>query len=158
MYLSTCACVCLLFVVTCRATPSGTSTQTDGSPFSVDEDIQRGFAAEKYLLDGAQMMYHASEQLILYKKPGGIHTAKFDFFKLNPTHVKFRKGTDRAYLRGAVGTRNLVLYIGPALYPQLTITRFEPGNGKYNLYCKVFWYMGGGSKDADYRILDTAFH
>ena len=153
MYLSAVACVCLLFVASCRAAPSWANTQTgQAPPTPVDGDLQRGFAAETYLLDGAEFMYSSSEQLILYKRQGGIKTAISDFYKLNPTHVKFRKGDDKAYLKGLVGKRNLVLLIGPGLYPQLTITKFEPGNKNIITYSLVFWYMGNDSKDVDHLI------
>ena len=102
-------------------------------------------------------MYSSSEELLLYKRQGGIKTAISDFFKLKPTHVKFRKGDDKAYLKGGVGNRNIVLFIGPGLYPQLTITKFEPGESHFIRYTLVFWYMGPDSKDVDDLMPDILY-
>ena len=154
MYLTVFERVCLLFVALCRAVPSVENTQTRRAPSSAADhrDTLRGFDAQTYLLDGAEFMYSSSEQLILYKRQGGIKTAISDFYKLNPTRIKIRIGDDKAYLKGSVGKRNLVLFIGPGLYPQMTITKFEPGNEKFISYALVFWYIGKDSKDVDHLI------
>ena len=104
MSLSVLVCVCLLFMVSCRAAPSWAFTQTGQAPSSaLNGDVQQGLVAEKYLLDGAEFMYSPSDNLVLYKRRGGIKTAISDFGKLSPTNIKFRKGVDKAYLRGGGG-------------------------------------------------------
>ena len=47
-------------------------------------------------------------------------------------------------IRGVVGNRELILYTGIGLYPQLTITKFELGaDNTYHQYTEGFWYTGG---------------
>ena len=54
-----------------------------------------GLAAEKYLLDGAELMHYASAQMILYRKHGTVNTSVADFQYLNRMDIKVKQGTDR---------------------------------------------------------------
>ena len=59
-------------------------------------------------------------------------------------------------MTGSVGNRELVLYAGIGVYPQISITKFELGTDKkFHRYTKVFWYMGG-SKNGSNQIPSTA--
>ena len=72
-----------------------------------------GFEAEKFLLDGAELMHHASAQTILYRKQGTLHMAIWDFHYLNQVDAKYFQGTDRVR---TLTTEKHCLHIGNSFY------------------------------------------
>lgn len=146
MHLSVCTCVyvCLYFFVTaCFAWAPGADTHPKKEPSFNDHAIQRGLTAEQHLMDGAEMAFYESEQMLLYRKPGNLNDAVADFRYLKPQNVQYRKGTESALMKGIVGDRDLALYMGQNLYPQITLTKFD---SNYRSYTKAFWYIGSSGR------------
>ena len=112
-------------------------------------DYGRGLAAERFLLKGSRVLFY-KPRAVIFKRPGGDITALTDFYALKPTNVRHVNEITETEIHGQVGKRTVVLTTGKRrsngkrLFPQITITRFEPGkDSENNFYMMVFWYMGG---------------
>ena len=58
--------------------------------------LDTGVEAEKYLLDGAELLHYKSPQMILYRKRGSPDNAAADFIWLNQLQKpRIVTGTDR---------------------------------------------------------------
>lgn len=137
MHQSIAVSVCLLLLAVCSGAQSPKKRMT-----GTDSDAI-GLAAERFLLKGSTLLQADSPRSMLYRRPGGPYTAASDFYALKPTKLVHLNEIADIEIYGRVGKRAIIFTMGKDMWPQISITRFEPGkNPHYNYYMKVFWYMG----------------
>ena len=47
-----------------------------------------GLSAERWLIDGAELIQYLPPRVIIYRRPGGLDAAVHDFYALKPTKVE----------------------------------------------------------------------
>ena len=141
----------ILFLSMCNAAPPLTNLlkRISGTSWRLPDDDPRAWAAVKFLLKGATLLFDKSPRAYIFKRPGGEQAAFSDFYALNPTNVRHVNGITETEIHGIVGQREVALSLGKRrsngkyLFPQITITSFEPEKDpEYNFFMLVFWYRG----------------
>lgn len=140
--------ICYILISICNATTT-LYTRKSGTSWRMPHNDPTAWAAFEFLLKGASFYIDKSPRGIIFKRPGGKLAAFSDFYALNPTNVRHVNEITETEIHGFVGKREVVLSLGKrrssgkVLFPQISITSFEPGKDpENNFFMLVFWYMG----------------